>query len=432
MFLRFVEEAFTKPVNGLIKEQYRAVSTGKETTQKCNRSVCRGLRVESLDPRLLVFAMQISFIDSLNAVSAQAWNQLCVDDYPFVRYEFLYALEASGSVGKGTGWQAQHLLVHDGEELIAAMPLYKKTHSYGEYVFDWSWADAYQRYGLNYYPKLVCAIPFTPCSGTRLLLNHSAKMQELLPLIVAEIKDHLVNIQASSWHCLFPLEDLSSQLIEQQIPQRLGTQFHWFNRGYKTWDDFVAAMNSRKRKNINKERRAVAEQGIEFTALVGTDIGVGNWQLFYQFYCNTYLKRSGHTGYLTAEFFNLLNQSFAQHCLMIMAHKNDQPIAAALFFIDSKTIYGRYWGCLAEYDFLHFETCYYQGIEYAITHGLQRFDGGAQGEHKIQRGFEPVATYSNHYLVQADFQQAIKRFLASEKPSVELYMQDAKTYLPFK
>ncbi len=376
--------------------------------------------------------MQITFITDIAQVGAAPWNSLCGADYPFVRHEFLNALEASRSIGKGTGWQAQHLVVYENDALIAAMPLYIKAHSYGEYVFDWSWADAYQRYGLQYYPKLVSAIPFTPCPGARLLLSPGASQAQLLPRIVEEIKQQLSKLGASSWHCLFPLADFSDQLIALQIPQRLGTQFHWFNRGYKTWDDFVAAMNSRKRKSINKERRTVTEQGIRFSALRAHEIRAEDWQLFYQFYCNTYLKRSGHPGYLTQEFFNLLRQSFSQYCLMMVAHKDDQPIAAALFFIDSKTIYGRYWGCLAEYDFLHFETCYYQGIEYAIKHGLERFDGGAQGEHKIQRGFEPIATYSNHFLVQPDFHNAIEKFLQSEKPSVELYMQDAKTYLPFK
>lgn len=376
--------------------------------------------------------MQISFIDTLSAISSQSWNQLCVDDYPFVRYEFLQAMENSGSVGKGTGWQSQHLIAREGDELIAAMPLYIKTHSYGEYVFDWSWADAYKRYGFDYYPKLISAIPFTPCVGARLLLKDKTREQELLPLIVAALKNHAQHIGASSWHCLFPTEKLSAQLIDEKIAQRVGVQFHWFNRDYKTWDDFTAAMNSRKRKNINKERRAVVEQGIHFVTKTAGDISAEDWQLFYVLYCNTYLKRSGHTGYLTENFFQLLREQFAQNSLLIIAYQREEPIAAALFFIDSSTIYGRYWGCVAEHEFLHFETCYYQGIDYAIKNGLQRFDGGAQGEHKIARGFEPVMTFSNHWLANPDFQQAINNFLVSEKPSVELYAEDAKSYLPFK
>ena len=380
----------------------------------------------------MTIQLTITFITSLQAVSAQQWSSLCGGEYPFVRYEFLAALEASGSVGKGTGWQPQHLVVFEGDELIAAMPLYVKTHSYGEYVFDWAWADAYNRHGLNYYPKLISAIPFTPCSGSRLLLKDSARLPELLPLMLAAIKNHAQTMNASSWHCLFPSADLSAQLGAEKISQRSGAQFHWYNRGYKTWDDFVGSMNSRKRKNINKERRAVAEQAIRFETKASENITVEDWQLFYRLYCNTYLKRSGHTGYLTHAFFTLLGEHFAQHCLLVIAYQQDQAIAAALFFTDSETIYGRYWGCVEEHEFLHFETCYYQGIDYAIKHGLQRFDGGAQGEHKIARGFEPVKTYSNHWLAQPDFQQAINNFLDAEKSSIENYIEDAKGHLPFK
>jgi predicted N-acyltransferase len=376
--------------------------------------------------------MQITFITHIAQLDAAYWNALCADAYPFARHEFLHALEASGSIGEGTGWLPQHLLVHEGDELIAAMPLYIKSHSYGEYVFDWAWADAYQRHGFNYYPKLINAIPFTPCTGARLLLKNAAQQTELVPQIVAAIKIHAQKIHASSWHCLFPTPALSAQLVDEKLSQRIGVQFHWFNRGYNTWDDFVASMTSRKRKNINKERRQVAEQGIYFVTKAADAISAEDWQLFYRLYCNTYLKRSGHTGYLTEQFFQLLGDVFAKNSLLIIAYRETEAIAAALFFMDAETIYGRYWGCITEYDFLHFETCYYQGIEYAIKHGLQRFDGGAQGEHKIQRGFEPVTTYSNHWLARADFQQAIDSFLVAEKPSVELYREDAKTYLPFK
>lgn len=376
--------------------------------------------------------MQVSFIDTLANIDPQVWNSFCADDYPFVRYEFLQALEKSGSVGKGTGWQPQHLVIHENDELIAAMPLYLKHHSYGEYVFDWSWADAYKRYGLNYYPKLISAIPFTPCTGARLLLKDSSRLQTILPIVITAIQNHAQELNASSWHCLFPQQDISAQLAAENISQRVGVQFHWFNRDYKSWDDFIATMTSRKRKNINKERRAVTEQGIHFVTKTGLEISHEDWQLFYLLYCKTYLKRSGHTGYLTQSFFQCLQENLSNSCLLVIAYQQQEAIAAALFFIDSKTIYGRYWGCLAEYDFLHFETCYYQGIEYAIKQGLKRFDGGAQGEHKIQRGFEPVFTHSNHWLANTEFQQAIDKFLEAEKVSIEQYAQDAKTYLPFK
>lgn len=376
--------------------------------------------------------MQITFLTSLQQIPAPAWDALCPQDYPFIRHAFLLALEASHCVSAAKGWQPQHLIVEEQGQLLAALPLYLKSHSYGEYVFDWAWADAYQRNGLDYYPKLISAIPFTPCSGPRLLLADENRRSELVGLIVAAIKTRAQELQASSWHCLFPSEALSSDLSLTATVARIGCQFHWFNRGYGHWQDFVAAMNSRKRKNINKERRSVAQQGIEFVIKEAGAIGPADWSLFYQLYCNTYLKRSGHTGYLTESFFKLLGEHCCNTVVMIVAQHQGRTIAASLYIKDSTTLYGRYWGCVEEYDFLHFETCYYQGIEYAIAQGLQRFDGGAQGEHKIQRGFEPVITYSNHWLARSDFQRAIADFTAREAPAILAYQEDAKQYLPFK
>ena len=373
-----------------------------------------------------------TFIDNLKFIDAERWNALCPGDYPFVRHEFLSALETSGSVSSDKGWQPQHLLVEENDVLIAAVPLYIKYHSYGEYVFDWAWADAYKRYGLNYYPKLISAIPFTPCSGTRILIADSTKQPTLISLIVTAIKKRAEELNASGWHCLFPIAEISAQLRLSETLQRIGCQFHWFNRDYKNWDNFVATMTSRKRKNINKERRNIQEQEIYFLVKEGADINATDWNLFYQLYCNTYLKRSGHNGYLTKQFFNALSENFSASVMMVIAQHKESPIAAALFFKDGNTLYGRYWGCVAEYDFLHFETCYYQGIDYAIKNGLQRFDGGAQGEHKIQRGFEPVLTYSNHWLMHDEFQQAIKNFVEQEAEGVRIYSTNAKNNLPFK
>ena len=376
--------------------------------------------------------MQIRFLDGLHHLSPARWNTLCPPAYPFVRHQFLATLETSNSLGSAQGWQPQHLIVEEHGELIAAMPLYLKSHSYGEYVFDWAWADAYKRYGLAYYPKLISAIPFTPCSGPRVLIADPDRHTELLPLLVQAVKNRAIELQASGWHCLFPSEELSAQLMDTNTVQRIGCQFHWFNRNYQCWDDFVATMTSRKRKNINKERRSVYEQGIRFTVKEGQAIGSEDWTLFYTLYCNTYLKRSGHKGYLTAQFFTQLSERCADLLVMINAQHNGETIAAALYFKDSTTLYGRYWGCLEEYNFLHFETCYYQGIDYAINKGLQRFDGGAQGEHKIQRGFEPIITYSNHWLIRNEFQQAIGDFVMQEALSIRAYQQDAILGLPFK
>lgn len=376
--------------------------------------------------------MQIEFISSIHEVAADEWNALCNDDYPFIRHEFFTALEDSSSINAASGWQTQHLLVRKTKKLIAALPVFIKSHSYGEYVFDWAWADAWRRYGYEYYPKLVSAIPFTPCYGSRLLAHPEADIDVLLPEIVGRLQAHARSLNASGWHCLFPDSTLCAQLTALGIPQRLGCQFHWFNRDYSSFADFLAQLSSRKRKNILKERRQVAEQGFRFTTKTHTAITADDWDFFAQLYRLTYLKRSGHSGYLRPEFFHLLGERLAQHTLMIIAERDGEAVAAALYLYDNTTLYGRYWGCREEFDFLHFETCYYQGIDFAITHGLKRFDGGAQGEHKIQRGFEPVATWSNHWIATPEFRPAINHFLLDEQKELALYMEDARRHLPFK
>lgn len=376
--------------------------------------------------------MQIDFVNSIHAISASEWNGLINDDYPFVRHEFFSALEDSGSTTAASGWQAHHLLLRDKGELVAALPLFIKSHSYGEYVFDWAWVDAYQRYGERYYPKLVSAIPFTPCYGTRLLLSSHRSVDDYLPTIVKAIQARATALNASSWHCLFPAADLGNRLNDLGVNTRLGCQFHWFNHGYTGFDDFLARMSSRKRKNINKERHHIAQQNFKFIVKEGNDISEADWDFFNQLYQLTYLKRSGHTGYLQRDFFHLLGQRLPKNLLLIIAQRHGEAVAASLYLRDSNTLYGRYWGCREEFDFLHFETCYYQGIDYAIAQGLQRFDGGAQGEHKIQRGFEPIITRSNHWIAHADFSTAINNFIREEKSDIEAYQKAAHKHLPFK
>lgn len=381
--------------------------------------------------------MQIRFIDSIHQVDAEQWNRLYPSDYPFVRHEFLAALEDTGCTLPVTGWQVQHLLVSEGGQLIAAMPGYIKTHSYGEYVFDWAWADAYRRYGFPYYPKWISAIPFTPCTGARLLCAPEYQIPALIENIINSLTALCEQQALSGWHCLFPDSNLSAHLRSNKIAQRIGCQFHWFNRDYKNFDDFLAQMSSRKRKNIVKERRQVQEQGFRFETKQGSELSAGDWELFYALYRSTYLKRSGHNGYLSQAFFQQLGASMSKNLVMISARKTDgsnadEVIAAALFLRDSTTIYGRYWGCFEEYQFLHFETCYYQGIDYAIANQLQRFDGGAQGEHKIARGFEPVITYSNHWIQEPGFRAAIENFIETEADSIHAYAEDAHAHLPFK
>lgn len=374
--------------------------------------------------------MQIRFIGSIHEVAAQDWNSLCDQAYPFDRHEFLASLEDSNCTTTETGWKVAHLLVFEREQLIAAMPGYVKTHSYGEYVFDWAWADAYRRYGLNYYPKWVNAIPFTPCTGPRLLTKIISP--NLMAAISGALENHCRTNNYSGWHCLFPNTELSLLLAATGASQRIGCQFHWFNKNYQDFNDFVAQMASRKRKNILKERRLVQEQGFTFHIREAAQLRVEDMQFFYQLYRNTYLKRSGHAGYLTQDFFQTLAITFNANLVLVYAQKDGKNIAAALFFRDENTLYGRYWGCFDEYQFLHFETCYYQGIEYAIANKLQRFDGGAQGEHKIARGFEPVETYSNHYLLEPGFRPAIANFLQEEAAHIHRYIDEANDLLPFK
>ena len=374
--------------------------------------------------------VNIRILDSIHQFEPQQWNRLCNEQYPFCRFEFLAALEDSGCTTAATGWQVAHLVVEDQGQILAALPGYVKTHSYGEYVFDWAWADAYHRYGVNYYPKWISAIPFTPCAGPRLLAKEFSA--ELIAQICATL-DHLcAKREYSGWHCLFPDARQSEAFSMHGAIQRLGCQFHWFNKNYRNFDDFLAQMSSRKRKNISKERRQVGEQGFHFRIKESTQISASDMDLFHNLYRNTYLKRSGHNGYLNNAFFQQLLVNFSDHLVLISAQLHENVIAAALFVRDENTLYGRYWGCFEEYQFLHFETCYYQGIDYAIAKGIQRFDGGAQGEHKIARGFEPVVTYSNHHLRAAEFRAAIADFLQQETEHIHHYIAEANTLLPFK
>lgn len=372
------------------------------------------------------------FLSSLSQIDAAQWNQLAGDDYPFLRHEFLLALESSGSTSAETGWQACHLTLYRSEQLIALLPLYLKSHSYGEYVFDWGWADAWHRHGKEYYPKLTSAIPFTPATGPRICIAAGENREDILSAVMEAIASIATQQQASSWHLLFPELEDARQLEKLGASLRQASQFHWFNRGYSCFDDFLAAFNSRKRKSLRRERRRVEEQGISLRVVEGAAITADKWERFYHFYQMTYAKRSGHGGYLNREFFLQIGASMAQHCVMILAYQNQRAVAGSLCFKSSTTLYGRYWGCEQEYDCLHFEACYYQGIEYCIANGLRRFDPGAQGEHKIQRGFRPVPTWSNHWIADPRLCAAVGDFTRSEEQHSEAYLKGAATLLPFK
>lgn len=377
-------------------------------------------------------SLQVRFIRSLSEVAAPEWDAVAGADYPFLRHAFLYGLERSGCTTAESGWQPMHLLLHRGEQLTGLLPLYLKGHSWGEYVFDWAWADAWQRLGLAYYPKLVSAIPFTPATGPRLCLLEGESSAAAWDTVLAAIQAFAEDRSLSSWHLLFPRAEISEALLERGLPRRMATQFHWFNRGFGNFDDFLQTFASRKRKNLRRERQRVIEQGLEMRTLRGAEIRPQHWARFHHFYQMTYAKRSGHGGYLTREFFTEVAPSLGEQVVMVIAARGGEDVAAALYFRSSDTLYGRYWGCLEEFDCLHFEACYYQGIEYCITEGLQRFDPGAQGEHKIQRGFEPVATWSSHWIADPQLAAAVADFTRRELPHSEAYQREAATLLPFR
>ena len=383
------------------------------------------------------------FHPSIAAISADLWNGLANANpntaSPFLRHEFLLALEQSGSACTDTGWQPHHLVVTQSGRPIAAMPLYIKSHSYGEYVFDWSWAKAYEQHGRRYYPKLLTAIPFTPSHAARLLIAQAEDADAITAAIAQRVIEEARHLRASSWHVLFPTQEESARLAQlplqdhghHRLHPRIATQFHWFNRSYTSFDHYLESFNSRKRKNLRKEREAVRADKVHFERFSGNVITEDLWQDFYRFYQNTYQVRGQH-GYLTLDFFRQLGATMPDNILMIVATRDGRRIAAALSLRDNTKLYGRYWGSLQEFQFLHFETCYYQGIEYCIEHGLQSFDSGAQGEHKIQRGFEPIITHSNHWIADAQFDAAIGDFLEREREYVEQYRGEAEGLLPFR
>lgn len=379
--------------------------------------------------------LSVSFVESITEVGMDNWNALAGTDYPFMRYEFLCALETTGCTTRASGWRPHHAIVRQVspglDDIVAILPLYLKTNSWGEYVFDWSWANAYQSHGLDYYPKFVTAAPFTPSTGQRLLLTEGQDAAAVIKLLQTAIEEKADFIRASSWHVLFPSVEQHDWFTDAGLLPRTACQFHWFNREYASFDDFLARLSSRKRKNLKKERAKVREEGISFRHVEGADIDETLWQEFYGFYQSTYLMR-GMQGYLTLEFFIEVGKSMPEQMFMVCAEQENRLIAAALFFKSGDALFGRYWGSAKDYQFLHFETCYYQGQEYAIANGFTRFDSGAQGEHKIQRGFEPLLTYSNHWIAHPDFRDAIRNFLSEEDQHIDRYRREAQQLLPFR
>ena len=375
--------------------------------------------------------MKVSLINRINAISRDDWNKITGIEYPFIRHEFLHALEKSSCVSEETGWMPQHCLVYDRDELIALMPMYRKTHSHGEYVFDFEWANAYRQHGLSYYPKWLTAIPFTPCEGERLFVKTGMEKETVLEAILNHITENAERENISSWHCLYPTSAETELFKSADLCIREGVQFRWMNKGYRDFKDYLDSFNSKKRKNLLRERRYIRDQGIVLKQIHGKDITEQQLDVFFQFYQLTYLKR-GNPPYLNIEFFKEIALTMPEQLLLILAIKDNTYVGTAFSLLGEESYYGRYWGCYEEYHSLHFEACYYQGLEYCINNQLTRFDSGAQGEHKIARGFEPVTTYSAHWLSDPEFAAAIKGFTKREASLMERYRSNAAELLPFK
>ena len=370
--------------------------------------------------------MKLQVASSLADVTPEAWNRLAGDD-PFLQHAFLHALHDSGCACPDTGWAPQYLLLHESDTLAGAMPLYLKGHSYGEYVFDWAWADAYQRHGIEYYPKLLSAIPFTPVVGSRLLVSKP----EYRDRLVAGALELARRTKTTSLHVLFPAAADLECLTAHGFLLRQGRQFHWTNQHYADFEQFLAQLSHDKRKKIRQERRKVREAGISFNWLEGTAISDDDWRFFVRCYSQTY--REHHSSpYLNLEFFRRIGAAMPDNLVLVRAEREGKAIAASLLIRNGNRLYGRHWGALEHHPALHVEACYYQGIEYAIARGLQVFEGGAQGEHKMARGLLPVTTQSAHWLAHPEFASAIENFLERETALMEEHGRELAARSPFK
>ena len=380
----------------------------------------------------LLADLHLETVASLQMVTPQEWNALGIEDDPFLNHAFLVALERNNCAGEEFGWYPQHLLVRDNTGLlIGAMPMYGKTNSYGEFVFDWSWAEAYQRAGRAYYPKFVVSLPFTPATGVRLLVRPGSPSRLIKDLLI----DYAVKLAQqngySSIHWLFTAIQDAHALQAHCMILRQGCQYHWHNHGYRDFADFVSTFTARKRKKLLRERRRVGEQGIELQMVTGHEADDETWETVYRFYLATYERKWGMPT-LNLEFFKEIAHSMGKRIVLILAKLNGNLIATAVSFRSDTVLYGRIWGCRHAYHSLHFEACYYQGIEYCISHGLKRFEPGAQGEHKIARGFLPVPTWSAHWIRDPDFQPVIAEFCARERRFMRQQYQQLNALAPYK
>ena len=376
--------------------------------------------------------MHIEVHAAMQEIDASQWNELLHDNNPFMRHEFLHGLEECGCVSLERGWQAQHIAAYSDASrstLLGAMPCYIKEHSYGEYIFDWAWADAYHRHGLEYYPKLCNAVPFTPATGPRWLAHHSNETSISVALLEATLS-LVEEKELSSFHSLFLTEQQASQAQLQGLSRRSSNQFHWENRGYTDFDHFLQQLSSKKRKNIKRERRRVREQEVSYRWVTGVDLE-DVIDEFYAYYLGT-VRMYGAQAYLNRPFFEHLAAHLPEQTLILLASYGDQSIAGGFYMRSDSALYGRYWGARANFHSVHFETCYYQPIEWCIQHGISRFEAGAQGEHKHARGLEPRQTHSAHWISQAQFRNAIDDFLVTEADHISRYQNALKRHSPFR
>lgn len=374
---------------------------------------------------------------SIDEIPAQVWNACAnpgapIPDNPFLDHGFLLALEKSGSATARTGWQPFHVVLeHAGAGIVGVVPMYMKSHSRGEYVFDHAWADAWHRAGGKYYPKLQVSVPFTPATGRRLLARPDADPSEIERQLTAACVQIARQSRVSSLHVTFLPEPQWRTLGEMGLLQRVDQQFHWLNHGYTSFDGFLGELTSKKRKNLKRERREVVEAGIDIEWVTGSDIKEHHWDAFFDFYTDTGSRKWG-SPYLTRRFFSLVTQAMADRILLVMCKRNGRYIAGALNFIGSEALYGRNWGCVEDHRFLHFEACYYQAIDFAISRGLQRVEAGAQGPHKVARGYVPQATYSAHWIADAGLRDAIARYLKEERQYVQQDIDYLNEHTPFR
>lgn len=377
---------------------------------------------------------QLVILDRISHISSKDWNALLpLNSNPFLRHEFLSALEETGCVGDKTGWQIAHLALKKEGQLIGAVPLYLKQHSYGEFVFDWSWAQAYEQQGLNYYPKILCAIPFTPVQGPRLLYSSQQNESAIKSILIKGLKSLVSDNQLSSAHILFPLETEIESLKKEGFLLRDSVQFHWHNQNFQSFEHFLSVLTMKRRKNIRREREQVSREGISFSHIPGKISTASDWQFFYRCYQNTYHEHHS-SPYLNDAFFALWVERMPEHLHLIIAERQGTPIASSLLVVDkaNSKAYGRYWGAIERVACLHFETAYYQAIEYCITEGIETFEGGAQGEHKMARGFLPTTIQSAHWINDQRFARAIGLFLEREHQGIGAYVDELAEHSPLK